>query len=367
MKILLTHDLYTPALNGVVISMVALYDGLVAQGHDVKILTLSKDFHTHAAGDLYEVGSFPAGVVYPGVRASLKAKNKLSKALVEWNPDIIHSQSEFFTYRMAKYIAKKCKAPIIHTYHTDYEYYVRYVQPIRKLDHVLAKGFLQNRLKSVKHIIAPSEKSKDQLHQFGIQKEISVIPTALPRPKEVLTAEEANVLREKFGIPQDAQIVLFLGRMAEEKNIQELLAMHKELLKQMPDAYFLLVGDGPYRKNLEKKVDELDTWNRVIFAGAVLNSEVWKYYQLSDVFVNASRSETQGLTFNEAVNNGLPIVCRYDRCLEALQGPLSFFNETEDFCQLIQEAIGKKQRPGTQENTEIEFAKQVLEIYEQYL
>lgn len=367
MKILLTHDLYKPALNGVVTSMEALYKGLKALGHDVKILTLSHDIHQNNEEELYEVRSVPAGFIYPGVRASLASKNKLVRELVKWNPDIIHSQSEFFTYRMAKYISRKCNAPIIHTYHTDYEYYIRYVQPIRRLDQPLSRGFLQNRMKSVKHIIAPSEKSKEQLRKFGLGQQISVIPTSLPGPKAVLTEEEQATLRKELGILQNAPVLLFLGRVAEEKNIQELFSMHKEFLKKQPEAKFLLVGDGPYRKALEKLVEKLELKDNVIFTGAVPNADVWKYYQVSNVFVNASKSETQGLTFFEALSNGLPIVCRYDSCLEGLEGKLFFYEDTESFCELIQKAIPEKQSPGAMANTELEFAEKVLEIYERYI
>lgn len=367
MKILLAHDLYKPALNGVVTSMVALYEGLKALGHDVKILTLSQNWHTSVDDELYEARSMPAGFIYPGVRASLATRNKIVKELIAWNPDVIHTQSEFFTYRMAKYISKKCNAPIVHTYHTDYEYYIRYVQPIRRLDQPLSRGFLQNRMQSAKHIIVPSEKSKEQLRNFGLGGQISVIPTSLPGPKAILTEEEGATLRKQLGIPKTAPIILFLGRIAEEKNIQELLPMHKELLKEMPDAYFLLVGDGPYRKTLEKLVDKIATNDRVIFTGAVPNLDVWKYYQVSNVFVNASSSETQGLTFFEALSNGLPVVCRYDSCLEGMEGNLFFFNDAADFSELIKKAIEKKQSPGALSNTEIEFAQKVLEIYERYV
>ena len=143
--------------------------------------------------------------------------------------------------------------------------------------------------------------------------------------------------------------------------------MHKVFLQTQPDAKFLVVGDGPYKKALEKLVEKMELNDNVIFTGAIDNQDVWKYYQVASVFVNASKSETQGLTFFEALSNGLPVVCRYDSCLDELEGNLFFYEDTESFCNLIQKAIPEKRSPGAMANTELDFAQKVLEIYERYV
>lgn len=132
MKILITTDLFTIETNGVVTSVKNLWDELKKKGHEVKILTLSENVHSHRDGEVYYIRSMPFAV-YPNVRMPLTYRHRLIKELIEWKPDVIHTQCEFFTYQFARRISKKTGAPIVHTYHTLYEQYVTYVIPSRRL------------------------------------------------------------------------------------------------------------------------------------------------------------------------------------------------------------------------------------------
>ena len=132
MKILITTDLFTTATNGVVTSVRNLWEELKDRGHDVRILTLSGDMDSYKDGDVYYVKSISIGTIYPDVRMPISYHNELLRELVEWKPDVIHSQCEFFTFHFAKRIAKHSGAPIIHTYHTLYEQYITYVLPSEK-------------------------------------------------------------------------------------------------------------------------------------------------------------------------------------------------------------------------------------------
>lgn len=120
-------------------------------------------------------------------------------------------------------------------------------------------------------------------------------------------------MRQELDIPQEATVLLYLGRLAEEKNIGELLRFLST--EERKDLYLLLVGDGPYRAQLEEQVRALHLADRVRFAGMVSPQQVPEYYQLGDLFVSASTSETQGLTYIEALASGLPALCRQDPCL----------------------------------------------------
>lgn len=318
MKILITTDLFTTETNGVVTSVRNLRSELEASGHEVRILTLSDSIHSHADGAVTYIRSIPFGVVYPDVRMPTSYRHPLIRALVDWKPDIIHSQCEFFSYQYAKYISKRTGAPIVHTYHTLYEQYVTYIFPSQKLG-ARAVGFLsQKRLKRVSHLVAPTSKVEKTLRGYGIEQDISVVPSGicLEQHKQPLSKEARLERRRELGIADDDLVLLNLGRLGTEKNLSELLDLFAEAASNTDHLFFLIVGDGPAKEELEQQAHALGLTGKIRFTGMVPPSQVQNYYQLGDVFVSASTSETQGLTYVEAAANGLPLLCRRDPCLD---------------------------------------------------
>ena len=322
MKVLITTDLYTTATNGVVTSVRNLSRELEEAGNEVKILTLSDTVHSHREGNIYYIHSMPLKV-YPDVRMPLPRSShsqKLLKEIIQWKPDIIHSQCEFFSFHYARRIAKRTGAPLVHTYHTQYEQYVSYVLPGRWTGEFLAKTFSRVRLKKVDIIIAPTAKMKQVLEDYGVKNNIEIVPSGicLQQHQGRMTQEERERMRQLLGIPQEHRVVLNLGRLGTEKNLDEVVRLFALQLQRQPNLTLLIVGDGPAREKLYQQVKELGIGDHVIFTGMVEPDQVQKYYQLGDVFVSASTSETQGLTYIEAAANGLPLVCREDPCLEGV-------------------------------------------------
>ena len=182
-------------------------------------------------------------------------------------------------------------------------------------------------------VIAPTGKVRDLLQRYGVKTPVEVIPSGLELEQFAVQMDdmERNTLREKFGIGKEDVVLLYLGRLAQEKNIEELLLLTDRYAD--PHIKLLLVGDGPYRSVLEEKAAKLRLGERVIFAGMVPPNEVVRYYSLGDIFVSASQSETQGLTYVEAMAAGLPLLCRDDPCLlEVVQNGkngLTYINEDE--------------------------------------
>ena len=122
MRVLITTDWYEPVINGVVTSVMNLSRQLRERGHEVKILTLSRTFHSYIEGDVVYAGSIGLGCIYPQARLKIpKAAGDYMEMLLEWKPDIVHSQCEFSTFFLAKRIASELHVPIVHTYHTVYE------------------------------------------------------------------------------------------------------------------------------------------------------------------------------------------------------------------------------------------------------
>ncbi len=335
MKILITTDLYTTATNGVVTSVRNLWDELKHRGHDVRILTLSDKMHSYREDDVYYIRSVSLEAVYPNVRMPMTYRHHLIEELIDWKPDVIHSQCEFFSFQFALRISKHTDAPIIHTYHTLYEQYVPYVIPGKRLGQNLVRVLSRKRLENVERVIVPSYKVEDTLLEYGLYNTICVVPSgiSLEQHRQRITAEERREKRQTLGITDNQTVFLNLGRLGTEKNLDELMEYFAAAAQRRTDIVFLIVGDGPARAELEKQAAELGVAERVIFTGMVLPEEVHEYYQLGDVFISASTSETQGLTYVEAAANGLPLLCRKDLCLKDVLLPgdngIEFTNKEE--------------------------------------
>lgn len=335
MKILLTSDWSIGNINGVVVSIMNLYNELKKDGHDVRILTLSKKDESYVDGDFYFVRSF--GIkFYPDLRATFAINSRILKKLIEWKPDIVHSQCEFFTYYFAYKIAIESSAPLIHTYHTLYEYYTKYVIPSETVGRLIVQNYMRVRLRDCDAIIAPTNKVKKSLENAKVYGKIKVIPTGIDLDKynKNLPSEELEDLRKSFNIDKNKKIILSLGRVAREKNIDLLLKYIKSSLSHRDDFVFMIVGSGPYIDEIKKLTKELDLENKVIFTGLVKPEEVTKYYRLADIFACASKSETQGLTYIEALANGLVEICLKDDAIDGVieDGYNGFiFENEEDF------------------------------------
>lgn len=344
MKILITTDWYKPVINGVVASVDSLCDELLSMGFEVRILTLSGSPHSYIKGNVYYIGSVRADAIYPQARARIRWDRLLIKELIDWKPDIVHSQCEFSTFIPAKRISNLTGAALVHTWHTAYQDYTHYVFPAGKSGCTMDRAkkgavkifseFICNKTDAV---IAPSKKVADMLQHCDIDSEIYVIPSGidferLSKAKETGRSE----VRQAFNIPEDEFLLVYVGRIAREKNLDEILYIMKNMKDK--DQRLLIAGDGPYRKELEEKAKELGIFDRIIFAGMVSPLEVSKYYRAGDLFVNASTSETQGLTYIEAMACEVPVLCRRDECLKDVikQGENGFLYDTkEEFDEIL--------------------------------
>ena len=316
MKILITSDWYSPAVNGVVTSVKNLRQELERRGHEVRILTLSQNRHSCEKDGVTYLGSVAAGLIYPGARLRTALAGRWVRKIVEWGPDVVHSQCEFSTFFLARRIAQELDIPLVHTYHTVYEDYTHYFSPSVHFGKKAAAIFTRWAASHTDCIIAPTGKVRLLLQDYGVRKPVFVVPSGidLGRFHGEPDPLRGAVLRSSLGIPQDRLILVNVGRLAEEKNIDELLRFRADL--GPGGCTLLLVGDGPDRQRLENAAAELGLEAPdVVFAGMVPAEQVADWYQLGDLFVSASTSETQGLTYAEALAAGVPVLCRADPCL----------------------------------------------------
>ena len=315
MKILLTTDTWTPTINGVVTSTAALRTELQARGHEVRVLTLAGSSRTYTEDGVTYLGSLDAGLIYPGARLRAPALNGALHDLAAWSPDVVHSQCEFSTFAPARQLAKTAGAPLLHTYHTVYEDYTHYFSPSRRMGRCLAQLFTRSICAACDAVIAPTPKIQWLLTGYGVRCPVEVIPTGLDLDR--FAAQPDSALRAALDLPSDEPVLLYLGRLAKEKNIAELIGA----LPQIDRGVLLIVGDGPERPALEAQAQALGVAHRVRFAGMAAPAEVPRYYALADAFVSASTSEAQGLTYIEALAAGLPLLCRDDPCVRTLITP----------------------------------------------
>lgn len=318
MKILITTDCYKPTINGVVTSVLNLETELRKLGHDVKVLCPSENIHCAESDDVYRIASVGVNKIYSGARAALPMFHKSIQKILDWSPDIIHSQSEFTSFIIAKKIAAAVNCPIVHTYHTVYENYTHYFSPSIALGRKAVMMLTRRVLDNTKAVIAPTDKIKTMLEGYGVSQPIKVVPTGLRVEKftQPAPAEKLAELKASLHIPQENKVLVTVGRAAREKNIEELIRYFDKL--DMPQVMFVIVGGGPYLEELKTIAAEVGAHENILFTGAVSPDEVPLYYQLGDVFLSASQSETQGLTYIEALASGLPAICRADDCLKGV-------------------------------------------------
>ena len=321
MKILITTDWYEPVINGVVTSVLTLKKELIRRGHEVKVATLSDTGHSYKEGDVYYMRSVDISRIYPGARAVCFPGNRLYEELLGWQPDIVHSQCEFSSFLIARKIAAELGIPVVHTYHTVYEDYTHYFSAGRPWGRQAAAWFSRFILEKTDFVIAPTQKVKGLLDSYGVDRPVAVIPTGirlerfLPVCWETVDRDRREV-RENCGIGEEKKVLLVLGRLAKEKNIEEIISYFGKMNRE--ELELLIVGDGPYRKELELLADEQKNSSRIHFTGMATPEETAAYYRAADLFVSASQSETQGITYLEALSSGLPVVCRKDPCVEGI-------------------------------------------------
>ena len=380
MKILITTDWYTPAVNGVVTSVKNLQRELERRGHEVRILTLSQSLHSWSRDGVTAIGSVNAGRIYPGARLRTAMAGRWVRELMDWRPDVIHSQCEFSTFFLARRIAEELDVPLVHTYHTVYEDYTHYFSPSVRWGRCAVAAFSRWVAAQVDGMIAPTGKVRGLLQGYGVRCPVFVVPTGidLRRFQQEGDPMRRAVLRASLGIPAENTVLVCVGRLAEEKNIQELLKLRASLGSR--PVTLLLVGDGPDRPRLEQVAHDLRLEApAVIFAGMVPPEEVPEWYRLGDLFVSASSSETQGLTYIEALAAGVPALCRADLCLEGviLEGENGWqYHSTAEFRQRLEEflaspetheALKRRAAESAEQFSAQRFAQRVERIYQMQL
>ena len=383
MRIGIFTETYTPYISGLVTSELMLKKALEKKGHQVYVVTANlSNFHYEYDENekVLRIPGIPTGIydsrltsIYP-----VKAINKIKS----WNLDIIHSQTEFAIGTFARLFAKQYNIPIVHTYHTMYEDYVHYItkghfdKSSKKLLEYLTKFYCD---KTITELIVPTKKAYDLFKKkYNVERNIHIIPTGIEVErfyKEKIDQKNLLKLKKQYNITKKDFIAIFVGRIAEEKNIPFLLNITKKIIKEKPNFKLLIVGDGPDKETYEKISKETNCQNNIIFTGKVPWEDIPTYYQLASIFISASQSETQGLTIIEAMAASLPALCINDESfrdtvIDDLNGYL--FKDEDNCTKIIIKLMDNKKllnnlSNGARNSAELHsskyFAEKVLDVY----
>lgn len=384
MRIGIFSDTYPPFVNGVSTSISVLKKYLEKQGHQVYVVTVNNEKFNYSFeenGKVIKVPGVAVGIydyrltsIYP-----LKVINKIKK----WNLDVIHSQTEFGIGTFARIIARQFNIPLVHTYHTMYEDYVEAV----------AKGYFnttgRNLVeyftnfycdKTVNELIVPTKKTYDLFKEkYKYNRNVHIIPNGIDLEKyykENCDQDKIREIKEQLGIEPHDFVILYVGRLGQEKDVEFLLDAEIKLLKRHKNCKLVYVGDGPQMGSLQKRVKKEKIEDKVLFTGKVPLTEVPNYYQLATIFSTASHFETQGLTVVEALAGSIPVLCVRDESFTAavipgLNGDL--FDNQKDYINYIEkyfknpsilEHYIQQAKNSAEVNSGEYFAQRALKVYQ---
>lgn len=323
MRVGIFTESYPPLVNGVSTSILMLEHALTKLGHEVFIITVSdnkKDYVLENNGHILRLPSVNLANCYDYKMTSvypIKAVNMIKKM----NLDVIHSNVEFTVGIFARVVSEQLSIPLVHTYHTNWEDYTHYITKNKKILDDICKKLLKYLVvffedKTVTELIVPSNKIYNLFKdKYKFTKNIHIIQTGIETSKfykENFNQKDINSLKKKLGIKKKDFVVMTVSRLAKEKSVDRIINNHKELVKKYSNMKLLIVGDGPDIDKLKDEAKSLGVSDSVIFTRKVPLSDIPIYYQLGNVFVTASKSETQGLTVVEAISSSLPVVAVKD-------------------------------------------------------
>lgn len=323
MRIGIFTDTYIPDINGVVSSEVTLMKALERAGHTVFLITNHPGTKVVMEDNILKLPGLVLKSLY-GYKLSFPMNFTAQEYVAGMHLDIAHIQTDFGVGFFARQFAKLHNIPAVYTYHTMYEDYTHYVNPlglapvekagrnaIRSLSRVLSN--------TVQGVIAPSVKTKETLQAYGVVAPIYVVPTGLNLSAfsaKNLDLDAVEQIRKDLGWQPEWHSVVFVGRVAEEKSIDMLI--DAVACSQDENLHLIIVGDGPNLKDYQQQAANRGVENRVHFAGKAAPSMVPLYYAAFDIFASASLSETQGMTYLEALAAGKMVAGRRDEVLQSL-------------------------------------------------
>ena len=355
MRVVIFSDTYPPEINGVATSSRSLYRTLKSHGEEVIVVTTNPfDNEFYYQDDVVRIPGITIKKYYGYVFPTSPWNKKCEKIIKDFKPDVVHIQTDGMVGQMGFILSSKFRVASVYTFHTmieDYTYYASKGHFDRAAKSVV-RSYVRHKAKAADEFITPSDKIREYMRSIAVDSHIAVIPTGIDfsafsrssfSPNDVLS------LKRKLHIDPNAYVILSLGRVAKEKSIDVCLKGYASFLKKEASkkTVMVIVGGGPAVNELKELCEKLGIEDHVVFAGPVDPDDAPFYYALGDCFVSASTSETQGLTFMEAMASDNVLLARYDDTLADLihdgENGFFFFDE-RDMADKIKKVISLSEK-----------------------
>jgi 1,2-diacylglycerol 3-alpha-glucosyltransferase len=307
MKIGIFTNNYLPNPYGVSGSVESFRKEFERGGHEAYIFAPRWKGYVDKNSHVFRYSSFETNVKikFP---IAIPYSSKINKILDKLDLDIIHSQHPNLLGSAAARWAKKKNIPLVFTWHTLYDQYAHFAPFVpSKIAIWWAIRNARNYANKCDQIVVPTPSVGEIIKKWGVtSKNITAIPTGVE--EEQFAAPERESVRKKYDIRDDEALLLVVTRLTVEKNVEFLVDTVLDILKNNEKTKFMICGDGNLRKGLMKKAEDAGLSEKVVFSGIVSSEEKKNYFSAGDIFVYASKSETQGMILSEAMYSGLPIV-----------------------------------------------------------
>lgn len=347
LRVLMLTDVYFPRINGVSTSIETFRSDLGRE--DIHVETLAPEYPT--ANEQSSIRRVPSR------RLPFDPEDRLMR----WRPllaaaravasqtDLIHIQTPFMAHYAGVKVARQHRLPIVTTYHTHFEEYIQHYLPLlpRPWLKALARKVARHQCDQLDAVVVPSPAMRDTLIEYGVKAPLHVLPTGIP--VDQFASGDGRRFRARHAIPQEQPLALYVGRVAHEKNIDFLLRAMTQALWRRPDLLLVIAGEGPALSSLQRLVSELRLDHHVRFVGYLdRQQELPDCYSAADLFVFASRTETQGLVLLEAMATRLPVFAishmGTSSIVEPRRGAVPAPDTPEAFGKELAELISDRQR-----------------------
>ncbi|MCF7920760.1 MAG: glycosyltransferase [Candidatus Cloacimonetes bacterium] len=346
LKIAMFSNNYLPFIGGVPISIQRLAQGLQKQGHQVYIFAPQyRNCAIEDNQDDLKIVRLKPLMYYKKRNFIIPVPNiystKMKKEFLALMPDVVHLHHPYWMGKIGLKWARKYKIPTVFTYHTRFELYAHNIPVFPelfagKIPHKIIKRFANK----CNAIIAPTSTAKEYLRNLGVGKIIKVIPTGIELSRYEVSEADRQPLKEIFK-KEDDIILLSVSRLSMEKNLNFLLEGLKYIDENTGIPFkCLIAGSGSEKDNLQKTINQNGMEEKVILLGAVPPEEITRYFQLADIFIFASRSETQGMVLLEAMAGKTPVVAvRSSGIDDVIEDGYNGFKTDEDIHQWSEKII----------------------------
>lgn len=308
MRILFVSDVYFPRVNGVSTSIKTFTRALHGLGHEVTLI--APDYGANGHDDAHIVRIPARTVPYDPEDRLMSYRTVVSQAdgLRARGYDVVHIHTPFVAHYAGVALARELGVPVLESYHTFFEEYLFHYVPLvpKAWMRALARRFSRAQCNAVNAVVVPSSPMRDVLQGYGINSTMEILPTGMELDR--FRGGDGMRFRVKHDIPRERPVLLHVGRVAFEKNIDFLLHVVDRVRAAIPDVLFIVAGEGPARPALQRQVHALKLDDNVRFIGYMdRETELLDCYRAADIKIFASRTETQGLVLLEAMALGVPI------------------------------------------------------------